>query len=260
MNKKYFIVVLFMAFSLFLNAQESAIKYIEVYGNQPTDIIKVYQSVEPYVYKSAIDLSRLDVQKKKEAFINLMLPSILIAKKGIEQEYNLVLQLIDKEGTLSKSEISYLNNIKKIYKCDDDTDFLSRLKTHPTSIIIAQAAIESGWGTSRFYKDANNLFGVWSYNVNEPRIQAMETREGKAVYVKKYDSLPESIDSYFKTIARGPYVKFRAEREKTDYVYQLIPHLKVYSELGEEYVERLEELIRYNKLEQYDDYQLNVNE
>ena len=55
-------------------------------------------------------------------------------------------------------------------------------------------------------------------------------------------------------------MKFRAEREKTDYVYQLIPHLKVYSELGEEYVERLEELIRYNKLEQYDDYQLNVNE
>ena len=68
-----------------------------------------------------------------------------------------------------------------------------RLKTHPTSIVLAQAAIESGWGSSRFYKEANNVFGVWSYSENEPRIKAMEDREGKSVYVKKYDVYPNPL-------------------------------------------------------------------
>ena len=146
--------------------------------------------------------------------------------------------------TSTKKCVEYLNYT---------TDRMSRV---PTSIIIAMAGIESGWGTSRFYKEANNVFGVWSYSENESRIKAMEDREGKSVYVKKYDALPKSIVSYFKTIARGPYSEFRAAREKISEVSVLISYLEVYSELREEYVKRLDQLIQYNKLEKYDSYRL----
>ena len=146
------------------------------------------------------------------------------------------------------------------YKCREINELISKLNTHPTSIVLAQAALESGWGTSRFYREANNLFGVWSYNENESRIKAMEDREGQSVYVRKYDALPESIVSYFKTIARGPYSEFRAAREKISEVSVLISYLEVYSELREEYVKRLDQLIQYNKLEKYDSYRLKMSD
>lgn len=254
------IVVISVLFLLFSAVPKSTLKKIKIYGNSTKDIIPVSSLVEPYVYHSAIDLSELSVKDKKQAFINLMLPSILIAKYNIKQQRNTVLNLIEENSKLLPSEMTFLEDLFRKYKCESKEELLSRLQTHPTSIIIAQAAIESGWGTSRFYKEANNVFGIWSYNSTEPRIKASENREGKEVYVKRYSSLPESIESYFLTIARGPYNAFREEREKTNEVSALIPYLRVYSELKEEYVKRLGQLIQYNELEQYDAYELNVNE
>ena len=241
-------------------AQNSVPNYIDISINLPSDIRPISNPVNAYVYTKAIDLSELDVRNKKQAFINLMLPSILIAKHQLDQDRIKVFALDNKTEPLSDEEEHYLANLKKDYKCHTCKELLLRLKTHPTSIVLAQAAIESGWGTSRFYKEANNVFGIWSYNENEPRIKAMEDREGKSVYVKKYDALPKSIVSYFKTIARGPYSEFRAMREKISKVSVLISYLKVYSELREEYVKRLGQLIQYNKLEMYDSYRLKMSD
>ena len=259
MKKKALIPLLLILFQIASIAQNSVFNYIEISGNSPSDIRSVSNPVNPYVYTKAIDLSVLDVQNKKQAFINIMLPSILLAKHQLEQDRNKVLALENKREPLSDEEERYLVNLKKDYKCHTSKELLLRLSTHPTSIVLAQAAIESGWGTSRFYKEANNVFGVWSYSENEPRIKAMEDREGKSVYVRKYDVLPESIISYFKTIARGPYSEFRAAREKISEVSILISYLKVYSELREEYVKRLGQLIQFNKFEKYDSYRLKMS-
>ena len=240
-------------------AQNNVFNYLEISGNLPRDIRPVSNPVNAYVYTKAIDLSVLDVQNKKQAFINIMLPSILLAKHQLEEDRNKVLALEKKREPLSDEEERYLVNLKKDYKCHTSKELLLRLSTHPTSIVLAQAAIESGWGTSRFYKEANNVFGVWSYSENESRIKAMEDREGKSVYVRKYDVLSESIISYFKTIARGPYSEFRAAREKISEVSILISYLKVYSELREEYVKRLDQLIQYNNFEKYDSYRLKMS-
>ncbi len=86
---------------------------IEVSGNQVKDIFEITERVVPYVYTSAIDLSSLDVQKKKQAFINLMIPSILIAKHELEQERNKVLELDAKTNDLTPSDNDYLNALKK---------------------------------------------------------------------------------------------------------------------------------------------------
>lgn len=257
--KKALIPLLIILFQIASIAQNSVFNYIEIYGNSPSDIRPVSNPVNAYVYTKAIDLSVLDVQNKKQAFINIMLPSILLAKHQLEEDRNKVLALEKKREPLSDEEERYLVNLKKDYKCHTSKELLLRLSTHPTSIVLAQAAIESGWGTSRFYKEANNVFGVWSYSENESRIKAMEDREGKSIYVRKYDVLSESIISYFKTIARGPYSEFRAAREKISEVSILISYLKVYSELREEYVKRLGQLIQYNKFEKYDSYRLKMS-
>jgi Bax protein len=259
MKKSYLLSVLILIVNVCALAQHNSIDRIDIVGSLTSDIMPVSEVVEAYVYRSSIDLSGVDVQKKKQNFINLMLPSILIAKFELEQTRLQVEDLIKKKGALTDLEQKYIDKLQKRYKCKTNSELLSRLLTHPTSIVIAQAAIESGWGTSRFYCEANNIFGVWSYSKSEPRIRASEDREGTAVYVRKYDSLPESIASYFKTLARGPYSEFRNTREKTNDVYELIPHLKVYSELRDEYVRRLEQVIKYNHLVQYDEYTLKMN-
>lgn len=258
MKIKSLIPLLLILFQIASIAQNSVFNYIEISGNLPSDIRPVSNPVNAYVYTKAIDLSVLDVQNKKQAFINIMLPSILLAKHQLEEDRNKVLALEKKREPLSDEEERYLVNLKKDYKCHTSKELLLRLSSHPTSIVLAQAAIESGWGTSRFYKEANNVFGVWSYSENEPRIKAMEDREGKSIYVRKYDVLSESIISYFKTIARGPYSEFRTAREKISDVSILISYLKVYSELREEYVKKLGQLIQYNKFEKYDSYRLKM--
>ena len=259
MKKVYILLVILLLSFPSIFAQKLQIEFVEISDSTVNAIRDFGKQVDAYVYQSSIDLSDLEVAVKKQAFINLMLPSILIAKHKLQLTRESVLTIVNSELALSVEDEVFLLKLKKTYKCKSNTELLSRLQTHPTSIVIAQAALECGWGTSRFYREANNIFGVWSYSKNEARIRASESRDGTAVYVKKYSSLPESIESYFKTLARGPYSSFRIEREKTVDVYQLTPHLKVYSELKEEYVLRLENLIRYNKLEQYDTYKLKVN-
>jgi len=259
MKKSYLLTILILVVNVCAWAQHNSINRIELTGNSTCDIIPISHKVEAYVYRTAIDLSNVDIQKKKQDFINLMLPSILIAKFEIEKIRLQVEYLMNKSAALTVLEQNYIAKLQKSYKCKTNSKLLSRLQTHPTSIVIAQAAIESGWGTSRFYCEANNIFGVWSYSKTEPRIRASEDRDGTVVYVRKYDSLPESFASYFKTLARGPYSEFRNAREKTNDVYELIPHLKVYSELREEYVRRLKQVIKYNRLVQYDEYTLKMN-
>jgi Bax protein len=211
--------------------------------------------VKPIAYTSVVSLADLDVKTKKQKFFDMMLPAILISKEKLRAKRERATRLLQKEK-LSAEEQSWLDGLKKTYRTDDPTKLLLRLNDHPTSIVLAQAAIETGWGTSRFFRTANNVFGVWSYNSKEPRVRASETRDGKPVYVKKYKSLIGAVDDYFITIGRGPYAGFRKSRARTSDVMELVKHLDTYSEIREKYVKRVSSVISYNKLLKYDDYVL----
>lgn len=124
---------------------------------------------------------------------------------------------------------------------------------HPISITLAQAAIESGWGTSRFYKVANNIFGVWAYDKNTKRVAAKEKRNGKTIWLRKYSSLEESVSDYYSNIFKsGAYKKFRELNKKDVNVYQLVKELRLYSEKRDVYSKELAQIIRYNKFTKYD--------
>ncbi len=226
----------------------------------PEDI-KIFTSkkVEPINYTNTISLNKLQVSEKKQKFFHMILPAILISKANLKIKRERVLSLIDTpKEEMDEDDMEFLEALYKKYKTTDIKKLANRLKTHPVSIILAQAAIESAWGESRFFKEGNNIFGMWSFNKNEPRIKAKGTRDGKAVYVKKYANISEAIDDYFVVIGRGAYKSFRKQRNITDNPLVLVNYLVNYCEL-DNYPSKLKKFILHNKLRKFDKFELALN-
>jgi len=222
------------------------------------DDIKIFTSkkIEPINYTNTISLNKLQVSEKKQKFFHMILPAILISKANLKLKRERVLALMDTPvEELQEEDSDFLEDLYKKYKTHDNKKLANRLKTHPVSIILAQAAIESAWGESRFFKKGNNIFGMWSYNRNEPRIKALGTRDGKAIYVKKYANISDAIDDYFVVIGRGAYKSFRKQRNITDNPLELVKYLVNYCELSN-YPNKLKKFIVYNKLRDFDKFEL----
>lgn len=228
--------------------------------SHPDSIIVYADSlIAPVVYHGNPDLRKVKGEERKELFINMMLPSILMAQYKIQSEREKVeaYKYRVERGTVSFQDSMKIDSILSFYKCNHLEEVINNLQNHPVSIVLSQAAIESGWGTSRFFLEANNVFGIWSYNMNEERIRAYETRGDNAIYLRKYDNLHGSVYDYLNTIARASaYKKFREVRLTSDDPFELIQYLVNYSELREEYVRILARVIRHNELTKYDTYKL----
>ncbi|MCK5759952.1 MAG: glucosaminidase domain-containing protein, partial [Candidatus Delongbacteria bacterium] len=186
----------------------------------------------------------------------MMLPAILVSKAKLNDTLDKV-KVIAKKDKLTLTEYIYLTELQDKYKTKDTDILIKRLHTSPASIVLAQSAIESGWGTSRFFLQADNPFGIWSFNENEDRIVASGSRGNKKVYLKKFKNLAESIDAYFVLIATGPYATFRAENLKNHDSLSLVKHLHRYSEKKEVYVKELEQIIESNDLRKFDTYRIS---
>jgi len=146
-----------------------------------------------------------------------------------------------------------ISGLEKLPVAEAKTKFISAVLP---SILVA--AVESGWGQSRFFLQGNNLFGVWSFNSNEPRIAASRTRNSKRIYLRAYQNLSRSIMHYFEILGSAyAYRGLRKARlEKTD-PFELIPHLKNFSERRTAYTNQLKAVIIQNELTQYDHYRID---
>ena len=227
--------------------------------NSTDDILPIEgPKVKPVDYLNAISLAQLPVKEKKQRFVDLVLPAILIAKEEYKARLDWV-RSVSKKDNMTPVEEEKLKKLMKDFRATSLQDLEKRLVTHPTSIVLAQASIESGWGTSRFFVQANNIFGVWSFNPDDPRIPTLSTRNGKRMYLYKYNTLSESVDDYFKLLAtRKPFEQFRNARLKTQDPFKLVEYLDKYSERGEAYVEDLKAQIRHNNFTKYDSYTLDL--
>ncbi len=233
------------------------IKIIEKPINSPSDIIPITDSlVIPYVYTSAVSLNKLPVAEKKKKFFEMMLPAILVAKEEIAINLQRVVAISEKKS-MTDDDSLFIEKLKKKYKASDMEMLIKRLHTFPVSIVLAQSAIESGWGTSRFFLEANNPFGLWSFDPKQERIEASSTRSGTKVYLRKFNNLEEAIDAYYTTLSTGgPYAEFRTERLKSSDPYVLVNYLINYSERKEAYVNEVKGVIRGNNLVKYDSYRI----
>jgi Bax protein len=245
--------------NLYEEDEESCNKFVRRVNKSihSTKDITIFESreIDPINYTNTISLNKLETSKKKETFFHMILPAILISKQKFKVLRTKAKKIIKKSNPSIK-DLAFLEKMYKKFKTTDNKELLIRMKTHPVSIVLAQAAIESAWGESRFFKKGYNIFGMWSYNKNEPRIRAKEKRNGKYVYVKKYKSLSDAIDDYFVTIGRGAYKSFRQHRNITNNPLQLVKYLVNYCELKGKYTRRLKRFIIKNRLTKFDKYRL----
>lgn len=250
-----------LGFSSQLKAQKiSQIRVIKKKIHSPDDIVKIQgSSVVPYVYTNAVSLSHLPVQEKKQKFFDMLLPSVLIAKTHLDLTRKQVKTLAQKK-TLTPSDSAFLLPLMKKFKTNNIHILAGRLQTFPVSIILAQAALESGWGSSRFFLQGNNIFGMWSFDSTQNRMAASSHRNGIKIYLQKFDNIEESIDAYYVMLGtRHVFASFRTARGKTNNPLVIIDSLKMYSERGNAYINDLARIIRANHLQKYDSYKIAPN-
>ncbi|SFV51189.1 BAX protein [hydrothermal vent metagenome] len=213
-----------------------------LYGVQST---KVNENTD---YTASIVPKKMTVQAKKQRFRDLVVPAVNKVYADLDAKYKEAKKIIDSGKTNAKIE-----KLMKSYSAKSPQDLLVRMKPHAKSVAIAQAAMESAWATSRFTRVATNLFGVWSFNKNEPRVAAGEKRGKKTIYVKKYSSVEASIRDYYRVLATGRvFGEFRAEKMRTNDPYKLVKKLDKYSEKGAEYGKELKSMISYNRFYKFD--------
>ena len=212
----------------------------------------------------------LDWQKsfslKKVEFIETLLPLIAYQNQQIlverERLFKIQNYLLDNK-TLNQNDLEYLSAIADKYlietnnkhKIDIVDKLLLSVNIIPTSIVLAQAATESGWGTSRFAKEYNALFGQYTYNEKKGVIP-YEREIGKKHLIRHFSSLDKSVESYFKNInTHYAYEKFRSIRnamhEDNLDIKLLTKALDVYAE-DKSYVDTINSIIDTNEFTQFD--------
>lgn len=194
------------------------------------------------------ELPKMTVLEKKNRFKSLIIPDINEVYDELMEQYQTVASSINLDGNSDEIE-----RLKVKYNLSSDEALLMALKPHPKSIAIAQAAIESAWATSRFFNDAYNVFGVWSFNEEEPRISALEKRGDKTIWLRKYPSVKASIRDYYHTLGTSDaFQEFRQLRLQTDNPFALVKKLNRYSEKGAKYGKALTSIIKFNHFDDYD--------
>ncbi len=215
--------------------------------------------VNPVLYTHVSGLSRLSPAEAKVKFVEIVLPAILVAKFEMDKLQIRVDKLRKKKHWTETDSVFYLETRNR-FKAKDLEDLSSRIGTLPTSIVLAQAAVESGWGQSRFFLEGNNLFGIWSYNEDEPRIAAGLNRQGKTVYIRAYADMSQSIIHYFEVLgSANAYRSLRKARQKDMGPFQLLQHLRNYSERRTSYTDLLKEVMLQNKFTRYDKFGISPN-
>ncbi|MDX1452665.1 MAG: glucosaminidase domain-containing protein [Oleiphilaceae bacterium] len=209
-----------------------------------------------------------DVNQKKEAFFTFLYPVIEQENRHLLNIRRQLLQLAEQEDwSLSEREwlkrlrALYLNDAEGALKQEDITRLLRRVDIIPPSLVLAQAAIESAWGTSRFARQGNNLFGQWCFEKGcglVPRQRA----DGKHHEVARFDSVNESVQAYLRNLnAFRAYKQLRDARlkarknEQALTGSQLVVGLAQYSEQGDAYLRKVSNVIKQNQLERFDDQQ-----
>ena len=217
--------------------------------------------VSPVLYNDVKILDILDSESRKEKFIDIILPTVLIYRHQLAQRKERVEILKERarySQALTPEDSTFVDEQFTKYKTKNFDELIKRMEPHPISITLAQAAIESGWGSSRFFKEGNNVFGIWSFSRSDNRMLASQSRDGKSIYLRKYENLLGSVEDYHLILARnGQYSDFRDCVHRDNNVFELIWYLRMYSEKRDGYVIMLRNIITANNLIRYDKYFLD---
>ena len=247
--------------------------------NKKSKVIKwsnqVLRSIEnqlpvPRMYFSSIpkNINEYKIFEKKKVFLSILLPIALRGNElALEERKRLKVAFLTnniykieyfakkyKVKNFTKINFGSLNslqlrNIKK--------ELLIKVNRIPVSMIIAQAIIESGWGASRFAQEGNALFGEWTWKNNDG-IKPNGNLDANFA-VKSFKNISESLNSYILNLNRHPAytemrnyrsMMFKAGKDITG--YDTAAYLENYAEIGLAYVEKVNDMIKSNKLYKFE--------
>ena len=226
--------------------------------------VRVQKLVKPiYFTQFPRDLDALQNTKlKKETFIKIVLPLIVAENERI---------LADREKLLSVSKKKFTTDLEKQWlrqklleykvKKGDLKELIIRMDIIPTSIALAQAAKESGWGTSRFALEGNAIFGQWTWSGKG--IAPLDRESNKSHKILKFPILRASVKAYQNNLnTHKSYSKFRQKRldlrDKNKEIkgLELTETLNNYAQTGTEYTKILNQIIKQNRLTDFEPVRL----
>jgi len=258
---------------------------IITFDEQPTDTVRLSAKTIEELFKSTnyslkdvrnnklvkpISLTLLpkeikkieNIKKRKDFFIQIILPLVIKENNNIRLDRKKLFSILNKSKN-TKNEKLWLNSKFKQYGIvnKDLSTLKVRMDEVPASMAIAQAAKETGWGTSRFAQEGNALFGQWTWSGEG--IKPSEADDGSTHKVMKFRILQASVRAYQRNLnTHSSYKDFRSARaelrdkgKKLDSIV-LTEHLDKYAETGKEYVRVLQQIIEQNNLTDFDDAKL----
>ncbi len=205
------------------------------------------------------------VKKRKELFIQIVLPLILEENNKILLDRKKLFAILNKNNN-SKSDNNWINKKFKQYgvTTKDIPTLKRRMDIIPPSMAIAQAAKETGWGTSRFALEGNALFGQWTYT--DKGIKPAAAEAGTTHKVMMFNVLKSSVRAYARNLnTHKSYRKMRyvraIQRDNTGKLNsnELVDYLDNYAETGKEYTVILKQIIDQNSLTDFDDVKILPN-
>ena len=204
-----------------------------------------------------------NIKKKKNLFIKIVLPLILEENSRIKVDRKKLFKILNKNMN-SDTEKKWLSSKFKQYGVinKDLSTLKVRMDIVPVSLAIAQAAKETGWGTSRFAIEGNALFGQWTWSGEGIKPAGIVSDDAKHK-VMKFKVLKASVRAYQRNLnTHGSYKKFRSERakmrdneEELDSLL-LADYLDKYAATGKEYTKILKQIIKQNNLKDFDKVKL----
>ena len=226
--------------------------------------VRYQKKVKPiYFTQFPKDLDEIkDTKLKKETFIKIVLPLVVAENEKILDDKIKLRKIISKKMT-SEKEKSWLRLKLREYKVknSDFSELDKRMDIIPVSIALAQAAKESGWGTSRFALEGNAIFGQWTWTGQG--IEPLNKGKHEGHKILRFPILRASVKAYKNNLnTHKGYSEFREKRHsirkrnKSIKGLDLTDTLDKYAQTGKEYTDILEQIIKQNDLSDFETVQL----
>ena len=212
-----------------------------------------------------------EVKTRKEIFFQTVLPLILQVNEEIMAERERLWRIhtdvaLDRDlSAVDRLWLAVMSDKYKVKRGNLDA-LLRRVDVIPPSLALAQAAEESGWGTSRFVREGNAIFGQWTFS-NTKGIKPKDIDPGKTHRVRAFDDLMSSVKAYVRNLnTHRAYKSFRDRRAELRQSGQalngrlLAETLTSYSERGQDYVRTIERIMSANALHKLDGAKLQVDD
>ena len=212
-----------------------------------------------YLSKLPKDLKKIKSTKtKKDTFIKIVMPLIIDENNKILENRKKLFKILSKPNN-TRGEKVWLKRRFEDYsiKNEDVTELKIRMDIVPVSIAIAQAAKESGWGTSRFALEGNAMFGQWTWG--KQGIAPLDREKNKGHKILKFPILRSSVQAYKNNLnTHNGYREFREKRAELRKLnkkisgLELVKYLHNYAATGSEYTKVLKKIIDQNELTDFD--------